>query len=59
MARQKVGTVQTATGSEYYCFWDDKTGDVYVGSEYAGRARTKAEALQIGDHYAVTKGPQR
>lgn len=57
MARQNVGTVKTATGSEYYCFWDDKTGDVYVGSEYAGRARTKAEALQIGDHYAVINGP--
>lgn len=59
MAKQKIGTVKTATGSEYYCFWDDQTGDVYVGSEYAGQARNKEEALQKGDHYAVTKGPKK
>lgn len=59
MAKQNIGTVKTATGSEYYCFWDSESGDVYVGSEHAGKARTKEEALKKGDYYAVTEGPKK
>jgi hypothetical protein len=54
MAKQNIGTVKTATGSEYYCFWDTESGDVYVGSEHAGRAVSKEEAWRKGNYYATT-----
>lgn len=31
MAKKKMGEVKTPTGSTYYYYWDDATGDVYVG----------------------------
>ncbi len=54
MARQKLEPVKTPTGSEYECSWDDKTGDVYVGNEHAGRAVSKEEAWRKGNYYATT-----
>ncbi|XWK88349.1 MAG: hypothetical protein U7127_29905 [Phormidium sp.] len=49
-----MGTVKTPTGSEYYYFWDDQSGDVYVGSERAGRAVSKEDAWRKANYYATT-----
>mgnify|MGYP001025337312 FL=1 len=54
MARKKMGTVKTPTGSEYSYFWDDKSGDVYVGSEYAGKATDQNDAWRKANFYATT-----
>ncbi|UWU45775.1 hypothetical protein [Limnospira platensis] len=54
MARKQMGTVKTPTGSEYYYFWDNQSGDVYVGSEYAGKATSAQEAWKKANFYATT-----
>ena len=54
MAKKQMGTVKTPTGSEYYYFWDDQSGDVYVGSERAGRAVSKEDAWRKANYYATT-----
>ncbi|MEA5421360.1 hypothetical protein VB712_19215 [Spirulina sp. CCNP1310] len=54
MARKQMGTVKTPTGSEYYYFWDTQSGDVYVGSEHAGKAKSENEAWQKANYYATT-----
>lgn len=54
MAKQNIGTVKTPTGSEYYCFWDTESRDVFVGSEPAGKAASKEEAWRKANYYATT-----
>ena len=54
MARQKLGSVKTPTGSKYPYFWDDKSGDVYVGNEPAGKAVSKEDAWRKANFYATT-----
>ncbi|NJK69976.1 MAG: hypothetical protein HC786_22855 [Richelia sp. CSU_2_1] len=54
MAKDKIGEVKTPSGSTYYVYWDQGTGEVYVGSELAGKAFSKGEALRKADYYATT-----
>ncbi|MEC4805382.1 MAG: hypothetical protein SAJ12_08595 [Jaaginema sp. PMC 1079.18] len=54
MSKQKMGTVKTPTGSEYYYFWDKQSGDVYVGSEHAGKASSSDDAWRKANYYATT-----
>ncbi len=54
MAKNKMGEVKTPTGSIYYYYWDDATGDVYVGSEYAGKATSEEDAWRKANYYATT-----
>ncbi|MEG4498172.1 hypothetical protein QUB05_13245 [Microcoleus sp. F10-C6] len=41
MAKDKIGEVKTPSGSTYYVYWDKGSGEVYVGSESAGKADCK------------------
>ncbi len=54
MAKKQMGEVKTPTGSTYYYFWDDKTGEVYVGSEFAGKASSADDAWRKANYYATT-----
>lgn len=54
MARRKMGEVKTPTGSEYYYYWDDSSGEVYVGSEFAGKASSAEDAWRKANYYATT-----
>jgi hypothetical protein len=54
MAKKKMGTVKTSTGSEYQYFWDDVSGDIYVGGEYAGNAKSQDEVWSKANYYATT-----
>ena len=54
MAKDKIGEVKTPSGSPYYVYWDKGTGEVYVGSESAGKASSESEALRKADYYATT-----
>ncbi len=54
MAKDKIGEVKTPSGSTYYVYWDKGSGEVYVGSESAGKASSESEALRKADYYATT-----
>jgi hypothetical protein len=54
MAKKKMGEVKTPTGSTYYYYWDDATGDVYVGSEFAGKAASRNDVWRQANYYATT-----
>ncbi|MEA5572749.1 hypothetical protein [Calothrix sp. UHCC 0171] len=54
MAQEKIGEVQTPSGSTYYIFWDQTSGDIHVGSEYAGNALSQSEAMRQANYYATT-----
>ncbi len=55
MAKKQMGTVKTPTGSEYYYFWDQQTGNVYVGNEPAGKAVSEEDAWRKANYYATTR----
>ncbi len=54
MARKAMGEVKTPTGSVYTYYWDEDTGEVYVGGESAGKASSADEALHKANYYATT-----
>ncbi len=54
MAKKQLGEVKTPTGSSYYYYWDDNTGEVSVGSESAGKASSEEEAWRKANYYATT-----
>jgi len=55
MAKGKeMGKVKTPTGSTYYYYWDEKSGDVHVGNEFAGKSSSASDAHLKADHYATT-----
>lgn len=55
MAKNKIGEVKTPSGSTYYpVYWDKDTGEVYVATEFAGKASSKDEAMRKADYYAST-----
>lgn len=55
MAKKEMGQVKTPTGSAYFYYWDDKTGEVHVGSEFAGKASTSEDAWRKANYYATTR----
>ncbi len=54
MAKKHMGQVKTPTGSAYDYYWDENTGEVYVGSESAGKASSSDEAWRKANYYATT-----
>jgi len=54
MAKKHMGTVKTPTDSAYPYYWDDKTGDVHVGGEFAGKASSADDAWRKANYYATT-----
>ncbi|GET36947.1 hypothetical protein [Microseira wollei] len=55
MAKKKIGEVKTPSGSTpYEVYWDKDTGEVYVATEFAGKASSKDEAMRKADYYAST-----
>jgi hypothetical protein len=52
---QKIGSVKIPGGSiPYDIYWDPGSGKVKVGSELAGTASTKEDAIHVADYYAST-----
>ena len=51
-----MGQVSMPSGWQPYYFWDDETGDVYVASEYAGKASSADEAFKVATIYAGKEG---
>ena len=45
---------QNPNRRDFPCFFDKSSGQVKVGSEYAGQASTESEAMRKADHYATT-----
>ena len=56
MAKKEMGQVKTPSGWPCDYSWDDETGDVYVGIEYAGKASSADEAFKVATIYAGTHG---
>jgi hypothetical protein len=56
MAKKEMGQVKTPSGWPPYYYWDDETGDVHVGSEYAGKASSADEAFKVATIYAGKEG---
>ncbi|MCT7974035.1 hypothetical protein [Laspinema olomoucense] len=54
MAKEKMGEVENPTGSRYPYYWDDVTGEVFVGNERAGKASSREEAWRKANYYATT-----
>ncbi len=54
MAKKKMGEVKTPTDSLYPYYWDDATGEVFVGNESAGKASSPDEAWRKANYYATT-----
>lgn len=56
---EKIGSVSTPGGPiAYDVYWEPGSGVVKVGTETAGTARTKEEALHVADYYASTRNPK-
>jgi len=45
-----------ATIGRFQVFWDKFSGDVYVGTEHAGEAYTKQDALNVARNYISRYG---
>jgi hypothetical protein len=54
MARKRMGEVKNPTGSSYDYYWDEDTGEVYVGPNSAGKASSAEEAWRKANFYATT-----
>jgi len=49
-----MGEVKNPTGSSYDYYWDEDTGEVYVGPNSAGKASSAEEAWRKANFYATT-----
>ncbi len=54
MAKKYMGEVKNPTDSSYPYYWDEDTGEVYVGGESAGRASSAEDAWRKANFYATT-----
>ncbi|MEG4573962.1 hypothetical protein QUA56_14885 [Microcoleus sp. N3A4] len=54
MAKKHMGEVKNPTGSSYDYYWDEDTGEVYVGPNSAGKASSAEEAWRKANFYATT-----
>ena len=54
MAKKQMGQLTTPKGGTNYYYWDDETGDVHVGREFAGKALSADEAWRKANYYATT-----
>jgi hypothetical protein len=54
MAKKHMGEVKNPTGSSYDYYWDEDTGEVYVGPSSAGKASSAEEAWRKANFYVTT-----